>query len=159
MKESQTISIGYMRRMLLLLGWIKIPLLAFVRPRIVHLDDREVVVRIKLRRRTKNHLNSMYFGALAVGADVAGGIHAFYFAKKYQRSIAFAFKSMDAQFVKRAESDVRFVCQAGLEIEQAVIQSSEQQTRINLPVTVTAYNESDEIVAVFTMEISVKAKA
>ena len=26
-----------------------------------------------LRRRTKNHLGSMYFGVLAVGADITGG--------------------------------------------------------------------------------------
>ncbi|GAM75988.1 hypothetical protein JCM19241_286 [Vibrio ishigakensis] len=39
----------------------------------MHIDEARVEVKIPLRRRTKNHLNSMYMGALVVGADVAGG--------------------------------------------------------------------------------------
>lgn len=159
MNNSNSVSLAYMRRMLCLLGWFKIPLIAFVRPKLVLVNDEEVQVKIKLRRRTKNHLNSMYFGALAVGADVAGGIHAFYFAKKQNRSISFAFKSMEVQFLKRAESDILFVCNAGAEIQHAVEESIQTESRINLPVKVQAFNTQNEIVAEFTLEISVKAKA
>ena len=50
----------------------------------------------------------MYFGALAVGADIAGGIQVFYFSKMLGKEISFAFKGMNAQFIKRAESDIIF---------------------------------------------------
>ena len=62
---------------LYLFSFFKVPMLFYCRPRIVALDDEKVEIRLPLRRRTKNHLNSMYFGALAVGADVAGGFIAF----------------------------------------------------------------------------------
>ena len=65
---------------LFLLGRFKIPMLGYTAPKLIELNNNKAKVKIKLKRRTKNHLNSMYFGALAVGADVAGGIHAFYFA-------------------------------------------------------------------------------
>ena len=65
--------------------------------------------KIRLRRRTKNHLNSMYFGALAVGADVAGGVHAFYFSEKHNLKVSFAFKGMNAEFIMRAEADCIFI--------------------------------------------------
>ena len=51
----------------------KIPLILFLNPTILQLDENIVRVRIKLSRRSKNHHGSMYFGSLAVGADVAAG--------------------------------------------------------------------------------------
>ena len=64
------------------MGKLKIPVIGYVAPKLLELDDNTVKVKIRLRRRTKNHLNSMYFGVLAVGADLAAGAHAFYYAKK-----------------------------------------------------------------------------
>ena len=75
------VSLGKMRWLLFLLGFVRIPMIAYVRPKLLSIDENSVRVRIRLRRKTKNHLNSMYFGALAVGADIAGGIQVFYFSK------------------------------------------------------------------------------
>ena len=66
------VSIKKMRWLLFLLGFVKIPMIRFTNPKLLAIDDNSVRVKIKLRRRTKNHLNSMYFGALSVGADIAG---------------------------------------------------------------------------------------
>lgn len=153
-----TASLSKMQWMVFLLGFFKIPLLGYVRPKLVSISEEKVEVKIRLRRRTKNHLNSMYFGALAVGADVAGGVHAFYFAQKYGKQVSFAFKSMEAQFLKRAESDILFVCNSGHTIEQAVKESMETGLRINQKVHVEALNSASEAVANFVMEISVKVK-
>jgi acyl-coenzyme A thioesterase PaaI-like protein len=152
------ISMRKMQWMIFLLGFVKIPLIGFVRPRLIELSDEKVAIKIKFRRRTKNHLNSMYFGALSVGADVAGGIHAFYFAEKMNKKVSFAFKSMHAEFLKRAETDVIFECNEGAKIESIISESFEKQIRINQFVRVEAKNLSNEIVATFYMEISVKVK-
>lgn len=145
-----------MRWLLFLLSRIKIPMLGRLKPQLISVDDETAMVKIKLRRRSKNHLNSMYFAALAAGSDVAGGIHAFYFAEKYSKKISFAFKSMKGQFLKRAETDVVFKCSEGKTIEVLVQQSIETKERYNHPVEVTAYNTQNEIVAVFEMELSIK---
>lgn len=55
-------------------AFTKIRMLHFVAPYVVELTDERCVVRIRLNRRTRNHLNSMYFGVLAAGADMAGGV-------------------------------------------------------------------------------------
>ena len=44
----------------------------YAAPRIIQLDEDGCAVKIPLGFRTKNHLGSMYFGALCVGADCAG---------------------------------------------------------------------------------------
>ncbi|HEY8887948.1 MAG TPA: DUF4442 domain-containing protein, partial [Gallionella sp.] len=52
-----------------LFGFAKIPMMLYVRPSVMEISNERVVVRIPLTRRTRNHLGSMYFGALSVGAD------------------------------------------------------------------------------------------
>ena len=151
-------SIKKIRWKLFLLGLVKIPMIHFVRPRLVAIDANRVEVKVRLRRRTKNHLNSMYFGALAVGADVAAGIHVFYFAEATGDKVSFAFKSMNAQFLMRAETDVTFVCEEGQLIKKAIEQSKQSQERINQIVSINAYNSQNEVVAVIQMEASIKVK-
>ena len=141
---------------LFLLGKLKIPMLSYTGVKLIELNDNEAKVSIKLKRRTKNHLNSMYFGALAVGADVAGGIHAFYYAKKMNKKISFAFKGMNAQFIKRAETDCFFVSNDGKKVEAAVLLSIKTQERVNETTKVIAYNLANEVVAEFEMIVSIK---
>jgi hypothetical protein len=152
----QTRSLVKMRWMLFLLGCFKIRLIGYVRPKLLELNEKEAVVRIKLGRRTKNHLKSMYFGALAVGADISGGIHAFYFAEKFGLKVSFAFKDMQANFLKRAESHVVFKSIDGALVETTVLQSKSSGERVNQPVRVLAYNSENELVAEFTLTVSVK---
>ena len=58
-------------------SFLKIPLLGYVRPRIRHMDEKTTILRVPLTRRSKNHLNVMYFGALAMGAEAAVAARAF----------------------------------------------------------------------------------
>ena len=50
---------------------VNIPLLAFITPRVVELNDSRAVVRVRLDRRSRNHLGVMYFGALAMGSELS----------------------------------------------------------------------------------------
>ena len=80
----------------------------------------------------------MYFGALAVGADIAGGIQVFYFSKVMDQKVSFAFKGMNAQFLKRAESDIVFESHEGQKIKAAMEQSLSEGSRINDSIMVEA---------------------
>ncbi|MDO7613766.1 MAG: DUF4442 domain-containing protein [Crocinitomicaceae bacterium] len=131
-------------------------MIRYTRPKLLAIDDTTVRVKIKLRRRTKNHLSSMYFGALSVGADIAGGIQVFYFSKKMDRKVSFAFKGMNAQFLKRAESDIVFESNEGQKIQKAMEKSLKEGSRINDSIMVEAKNDSGEIVATFEMIVSVR---
>jgi acyl-coenzyme A thioesterase PaaI-like protein len=149
-------TLSKMRWLLFLMGMFKIPMIAYLKPRLLELDDQVARVRIRLRRRSKNHLNSMYFGALAVGADVAAGLHAFYFAGKSGKKVSFAFKSVKAEFLKRATSSVVFESTDGPVVEQAIQEAMDSGERVNKMVIVQALNTDGECVATFEMEISVK---
>ncbi len=141
---------------LFLLAKFKIPMLGYTGVRLLELNKTTVKVKIKLKRRTKNHLNSMYFGALAVGADVAAGIHAFYFANIYSTKVSFAFKGMNCEFFKRAESDCVFISEDGKKVEEAILLSIKTKERVNETTHVSVYNNLNELVATFNMIVSVK---
>lgn len=144
--------------MLRLMGIFKIPMIGYVRPRLIEINDTDVVVKIRLRRRTKNHLKSMYFGVLAVGADVTAGLHAFYFCDELNVRPSFAFKAMKSEFIKRAETDVVFACNEGVAIREQVLKAIQTNERQNHWVKVTAKDLNGDVVALFEMEISVKIK-
>ena len=86
----------------------KIPLLFFLRPSVVEAGALRTVIRIPLTRRSRNHLGSMYFGALCAGADLAGALTAMRRIDASGRRISLIFKDVKAQFFKRAEGDVLF---------------------------------------------------
>ena len=149
------------KRMLWLFGFFKIPLIGYVNPKLILLDAESMVVKIPLRRKTKNHLGSMYFGALGIGADLAGAFQAFYIADKRNSKISLAFKDFKADFLRRPESDVYFVSHAGKQIENMVDETIRTKERVTQGIRIDAvinYPENPEVVAEFTLGLSVKDK-
>lgn len=137
----------------------KVPLIGHLRPKLIKIDEQQIITMIPLTRRSKNHLHSMYFGALAVGADLAGGLHAFYHANCLNLDVSLAFKSFQAQFLKRPEADVYFVCDEGLEVKKMLEESTGSGKRINQLITINAYTnylKNSELIAEFKLELSVK---
>jgi len=142
-------------------GLLKVAMIGYLKPRLIKLTDAEIVVCLPLNRRSRNHLNSMYFGALAVGADLAGGLHGFYHADKAQCNVSLAFKSFQAQFLRRPESDVYFVCTEGETVKAMIDESKTTGERINKPIHIKAYTDypaQTEEVADFILELSLKIK-
>jgi acyl-coenzyme A thioesterase PaaI-like protein len=145
-----------------LFGWLKIPLLASVHPAVVELSETRCVVRVPLRRWTRNHLGSMYFGALAIGADCAGGLLAMDQIKRSGGRVSLVFKSFQATFLKRPERDVYFICEDGEAIRDQVRRTLASEERITEPMAiqaaVKAADGSFEPVATFILELSLKRK-
>jgi acyl-coenzyme A thioesterase PaaI-like protein len=142
-------------------GFFKIPALAFVSPSVLEVSESRCVVRIRLRRRTRNHLNSMYFGVLAIGADCAGGLIAMNQIRALGANVGLIFKNFHADFLKRAEGDVFFTCEQGLEIRQLVQKAMDTGVRQSMPVQITATVPSrfgDEAVAKFVLTLSLKKR-
>ena len=142
-------------------GLTRIPLILFVRPSIVDTDQNKVVVKIPFRRRTKNHLNSMYFGAMSIGADLAAGFLAFMKIKGQNKSISLIFKNFNAEFLKRAEGDTLFICNDGIKINNLINRAivTEERVEEEINVTATVPSEfSDEPVAHFKLTLSLKKR-
>jgi len=150
------------QRMLWLFGFFKIPLIGFVKPKLLELSDKRMVVKIRLRRKTKNHLGSMYFGSLAIGADLAGAFQSFYIADKMNTKLSIVFKNFKASFLKRPESDVYFISDEGLTIQEMVEETVKTKERVTKDIkisAVTGYPTNPEVVSEFVLGLSVKDKS
>uniref|UniRef100_A0A0Q9YY19 DUF4442 domain-containing protein n=1 Tax=Candidatus Berkiella aquae TaxID=295108 RepID=A0A0Q9YY19_9GAMM len=142
-------------------AWWKIPLIAWVSPKLLFLDNQRAVIKIALPRRTKNHLHSMYFGALCVGADITGGIHMMHFLSAQLGKVSFAFKDFSAEFIRRPEADVYFTCEDGPLIEatlkNAALSKERENVLVNIIATTPSLSALDPV-ARFTLTLSVKYK-
>jgi acyl-coenzyme A thioesterase PaaI-like protein len=143
-----------------LFAWRYIPLIGFCGPVIERMDERALRIRMPLGWRTRNHLGSMYFGALATGADLVGGLLVMEKGRARGKKVHFAFKDVQGDFLKRPEGDVQFDCAAGAAIDAMIDDSLASGQRINRSIEVVATCPSlsgDEPVARFTLTLSIKA--
>ena len=141
-------------------GFLKVPMIFYCNPKVVKISEESVEIKISLKRKTKNHVGSMYFGALSVGADVTGGAIALGLIKKSKHKINLLFKDFKADFLKRAEGDVHFVCNDGLLISDMIKETEISKKRVNKPINIIAYvpkKLNNEPVAKFVLTLSLKA--
>jgi len=142
-----------------MITWWQIPVICYCRPQIIHLDDEYCKLLIPFNWRTRNHVQSMYIGVFTVGADLTGGLLTLRSIQKRKRKVVLIFKDFNANFFKRAEKDVIFICRDGVEIDHAVQQAVDKGERINLPINITAMlsqDTEDDPVANFRLTLSIK---
>jgi hypothetical protein len=143
-------------------GLLKIPLLAFVNPKCVELSPTRSVIKIKLRRRTQNHLRVMYFGSLAVGAELSIAIAAVVAINESGQKIDFIFKDFKADFLKRCDGDVHFICdeadQVRALIERAKTSSERLEQTFKAYSTVPSKSLTDKV-AVYELTLSVRNRS
>ena len=148
-------------RLIQLFGITKVPMIWYCRPKVIQHTDERIEIKIPLKRKTKNHLGSMYFGALAVGADITGGFLAMNPIQESGRKINLIFKDFKADFLKRPEGDVHFICNDGLAVKELVETVAKSNERHNYKLSIDAIvpSLSPEIVAKFELTLSLKDKS
>ena len=142
-------------------GLTKVRMIGYCRPRVVNVCDTEVVLSIPLNRRTRNHVGSLYIGAMTVGVDFVTGLTAMASIKKSKKNIVLIFKDLKSSFIKRAEGETFFTCNHTKEIEAAVKKVVDSKKRVNIEVPIIATvpeKFGDEPVAEFTITLSMKEK-
>jgi len=138
-----------------------VPLLFFLRPSVVETSPQRTVVRIPLTRRSRNHIGSMYFGALCAGADLAGALTAMRRIEASGRAVSLIFKDVTARFHRRAEGDVLFTCEEGEAVAALVARAIGTGEREERPVRIVATvpeKLASEPAAEFLLTLSVKRR-
>jgi len=134
-------------------------MMGYIRPRLVTLTDSKVVVRVKLTNRTKNMYNSLYLGALDVGADCVAGLYPARFMLETGHRVPPIIKSASVKYLKRVNTYAEFTCEQGQELTSICkrVVSTGERLEKEVVVTVTAPKEFDqEPVAIFTYVLSLK---
>lgn len=140
---------------------LKLPLLAFISPRIMELSQAKSIVRVRLGYRTRNHLNVMYFGALAMGAELSIAAKAVEEIQKSGKRIDFLFKNFSCEFLKRADGHVHFICEQADQVAELIASSSQSAERMEKEFEGYAIvpSRSDEPVMKYRLTLTVKNRS
>ena len=104
----------------------------------------------------------MYFGALAIGADLSGAFQAFHISAEVNSKLSIVFKDFKADFISRPESDVFFISQDGQRIREIINETIATRERVTRPIEIMAYTNypaNPVHVASFTLGLSIKDKS
>jgi hypothetical protein len=139
---------------------VNIPLLAFITPRVVVLTDERAEVRVRLDRRSRNHLGVMYFGALAMGAELSIALKALTAIQHSGKKIDFIFKDFQSEFLKRADGHVHFVCLEAAKVQDLINRAAASSERLSETFSGHAYVpvNGEEHVMDYKLTLSVKQR-
>ena len=143
------------------IGFLKIPLINFVGLKMVERDEKKCVLSMPLNKKTKNHVNSIYFACMTAGADLTAGFPVILETIRLKKNIVPIFKDMSAEFYKRAEGETHFTSHQNREINELIQKALSTGERQNLPVDIIATVPQifgDEPIAKFTLNLSLKVK-
>jgi hypothetical protein len=142
-----------------LYGLAKIPLLVFISPRAVEVGDKKFIIKIPLGYRTKNHLGSMYFGALGVGAELSIAAPAVVAIAESKQKIDFIFKDYSAKYIKRADGHVHFICEEVEAVKSLIEQAKTSGERIERKLSGYAIVPSKSLTdKIMTYELTLSVK-
>tara|TARA_B110001454_G_scaffold219199_1_gene251703 strand:+ start:5011 stop:5475 length:465 start_codon:yes stop_codon:yes gene_type:complete len=135
----------------------RVPLLAFCNPKLLSIEP-SAKVKLPLNFVTKNHFRTMYFGALAMGAELSVAtpiLEAMFIQKK---PISFIFKDFKCDFLKRADTDTVFEFADIEACRQAMAEALASGERLNKTFKGVAYSAKNPENVFMTYEITISLK-
>lgn len=136
----------------------RLPSVAFWGATVPCLHSKECVVEMKHNFRNKNPFRSVYFGALAGGAELSTGL----LCRLYLKGIgdcSMLVVKMEGSFHKKAAGRLRFVCDEGDILAQKIGELKECGDTAECDMTSRVYNDNNVLVADFKFRWSFKKRS
>jgi acyl-coenzyme A thioesterase PaaI-like protein len=125
--------------------------------RLRELTDEKATVTVRFKFLTKNPFRSIYFACLAMAAELASGIQAMMHVQAGS-PVSMLVVGMEAEFNKKAVGLITFTCPDGSRIATAMMQSRATGEGRTVVCTSTGRDEAGDVVAVFRITWSFRAK-
>lgn len=136
----------------------KLPLAFIAGVRLQHIDNDKAIATIRFRWINQNPFNSMYFAAQAMAAELSTGILALSNVYNVKPSVSMLVTDVHCSYYKKAVSNIRFVCEDGSAIYNAVEQTKKTGEGIEVVCISKAFDEENTLVSEFKITWSFKAK-
>ena len=135
----------------------KLPMAWLAGLRLTQLTPEAATVTIRFKYLTQNPFRSIYFACLAMAAELASGIQAMMHVQA-SGPVSMLVVKLEGDFTKKAVGLVAFTCPDGSRIAQAVAESRATGEGRTVVCTSTGTDEAGEVVAVFRLTWSFRAK-
>ena len=136
----------------------KLPLAYFAGLKIKEIDSQKAIVTAPYNFLNKNPFKSIYFAVLSMAAELSTGILALMHVYKKDKKISMLVIEMQSKFYKKATNKVKFLCENGNEISNAIdnaINSGKGEVIVS---NSKGFDENGVCVAEFNITWSFKAK-
>ena len=135
----------------------KLPMAWLAGLRLTQLTPEEATVTVRFKYLTKNPFRSIYFACLAMAAELTSGIQAMMHVQA-GNAVSMLVTKMEADFTKKAVGTIAFTSPDGPGIAQAIAESRATGEGRTLVCTSTGVDEAGDVVAVFRITWSFRAK-
>ncbi|RZK57311.1 MAG: DUF4442 domain-containing protein [Hymenobacter sp.] len=125
--------------------------------RLVALTPEAATVTIRYKYLTQNPFRSIYFAALGMAAELASGMLASLHTQG-SGPVSMLVVGLQAEFTKKAVGLIAFTCPDGAALAAAVAESRATGQGRTVVCTSTGRDEAGDVVAVFRVTWSFKAK-
>ena len=135
----------------------KLPMAWLAGLRLTQLTPESATVTIRYKYLTQNPFSSLYFACLAMAAELASGIQGM-MQVQAGGPVSMLVTGIQGDFTKKAVGLIAFTCPDGPLIAQAVAESRATGEGRTVVCTSTGLDEAGDVVAVFKLTWSFRAK-
>ena len=135
----------------------KLPMAWLAGLRLTQLTPEMATVTIRYKYLTQNPFRSLYFACLAMAGEMASGIQGMMHVQA-GGPVSMLVTGIQGDFTKKAVGLITFTCPDGARIAQAVAESRATGEGRTLICTSTGRDEAGDVVAVFHLTWSFRAK-
>ena len=135
----------------------KLPMAWLAGLRLTQLTPEHATVTVRFKHLTQNPFRSIYFACLAMAAELASGMQAMMHVQG-GGPVSMLVVKLEGDFTKKAVGLITFTCPDGPRIAQAVAESRATGEGRTVECTSTGVDEAGEVVVVFRLTWSFRAK-
>ena len=135
----------------------KLPMAWLAGLRLTQLTPEHATVTVRFKHLTQNPFRSIYFACLAMAAELASGMQAMMHVQG-GGPVSMLVVKLEGDFTKKAVGLITFTCPDGPAIAQAVAESRATGEGRTVECTSTGVDEAGDVVAVFRLIWSFRAK-
>ena len=139
--------------------FFKLPSAFWSGVRVKSISKEQCIVTVKHRWFNQNPFKSMYFAVQAMAAELTTGALVMMQIKKSGKNISMLVANNNSNFSKKATGRIRFICNDGHLIEEAIKQTIATGEGQTIWMKSVGVNEKREQVSEMNFEWSIKLKA
>ncbi len=137
----------------------KLPSAFFSGVRVKKITQNAAEVTIPYKFFTKNPFKSVYFASQAMAAELSTGVLALQCVYKQKPAVSMLVLEMKAEFKTKARSKIRFTCEAGNKISDAVEKTIATGEGVTVEVKTTGRDKFGDVVSEFVFVWTFKQKS
>jgi len=136
----------------------KLPMGILAGLRLLEATPKQAIVCVKYQFVTKNPFQSIYFGCLAMAAELASGVLGLVYCMGLKPEVSMLVVKLEAEFIKKAKGRVYFTCRDGELLGNAAKETRETGQSRSVVATSIGHDDQGNEIAKFNITWSFKAK-